>query len=163
MCCPRCYWLRLQFFLFINIAIPLQMIFTSWMNIRFRHTMYFVIYGIKTRPLNKRTWLDYHIFPYPKGLGIMCRLKNFLPTDTLRILYNSLILPHLQYSILSWGFKRGRLEKLQKRTIRIISNTKYNSHTDPLFKKLNLLKLKDLFELNVLKLFYKFKNNSLPF
>ena len=98
-----------------------------------------------------------------RTLGIMCRLKNFLPTDILRILYNSLILPHLQYSILSWGFKRGRLEKLHKRAIRIISNTKYNSHTDPLFKKLNLLKLKDLFELNVLKLFYKFKNNSLPF
>ena len=98
-----------------------------------------------------------------RTLGIMCRLKNFLPTDILRILYNSLILPHLQYSILSWGFKRGRLEKLQKRAIRIISNIKYNSHTDPLFKKLNLLKLKDPFELNVLKLFYKFKNNSLPF
>ena len=89
--------------------------------------------------------------------------EEFLTNDILRILYNSLILPHLQYSILSCGFKRGRLEKLQKRAIRIISNTKYNSHTDPLFKKLNLLKLKDLFELNVLKLFYKFKNNSLPF
>ena len=70
---------------------------------------------------------------------MMCRLKNYLANDILRILYDSLILPHLQYSILSWGFKRGRLEKLEKRTIRIISNTKYNSHTDPLFKKLNLL------------------------
>ena len=98
-----------------------------------------------------------------RTLGIMCRLKNFLPTHVLRILYNSMILPHLQYSILSWGFKPGRLDKLQKRAVRIISNSKYNSHTDPIFKKLNLLKLKDLFELNVLKLFYKYKNNILPF
>ena len=86
----------------------------------------------------------------------MCRLKNFLRTHILRLLYNSMILPHLQYWILSWGFK-------QKRAVRILSNSKYNSHTDPIFKKLNLLKLKDLFELNVLKLFYKYKNNILPF
>ena len=98
-----------------------------------------------------------------RTLGIMCRLKNFLPTHVLRIFYDSMILPHLQYSILSWGFKTGRLDKLQKRAVRILSNSKYNSHTDPIFKKLNLLKLKDLFEFNVLKLFYKYKNNILPF
>ena len=92
----------------------------------------------------------------------MCRLKNFLPTHILRLLYNSLILPHLQYSILAWGFKMGRLEKLQKRAVRIITRSKYNSHTDPLFKKLNLLKVNDLFETNVLKLYYKYQNKTLP-
>ena len=98
-----------------------------------------------------------------RTLGIMCRLKNFLPTHVLRILYNSLILPHLQYSILAWGFRMGRLDKLQKRAVRIITRSKYNSHTDPLFRKLNLFKAKDLFELNVLKLFYKCKKKSLHF
>ena len=98
-----------------------------------------------------------------RTLGIMCRLKNFLPTHVLRILYNSLIFPHLQYSILAWGFRMGRLDKLQKRAVRIITRSKYNSHTDPLFRKFNLLKAKDLFELNVLKLFYKYKKKSLPF
>ena len=93
----------------------------------------------------------------------MCCLKNFLPTHVLRILYNSLILPHLQSSILAWGFSMGRLDKLQKRAIRIITRSKYNSHTDPLFRKLNLLEAKYLFELNVLKLFYKYKKKSLPF
>ena len=34
-----------------------------------------------------------------RTLGVMCRLKNFLPLHVLRILYNSLILPHLQYGI----------------------------------------------------------------
>ena len=98
-----------------------------------------------------------------RTLGIMCRLKKKLPAHIIRILYNSLIHLHLQYSILAWGFKMGRLEKLQKRTVRIISCSKYNSHTDPLFKNLNLLKLKDLFELNVLKLYYKYRKNILPF
>ena len=69
-------------------------------------------------------------------LGIMCRLKKCLPTDILRISYNSLILPHLQYWVLFWCFEMGRLDKLQKRAVLIISNSRYNSHTDPLFKKL---------------------------
>ena len=51
----------------------------------------------------------------------------------------------------------GRLDKLQKRAVGIITRSKYNSHTDPLFRKLNLPKAKDLLELNVLKLFYKYK------
>ena len=80
-----------------------------------------------------------------RTLGVMCRLKNFLPLHVLRILYNSLILPHLQYGILTWGFCLGRLEKLQKRSVRIITRSKYNAHTDPLFKSLNLLKLKDIY------------------
>ena len=74
----------------------------------------------------------------------MCRVTNFLPTHVHRILYNPLILPHHQYSIFAWGFIMGRLDKLQKRA-------KCNSHADPLFRKLNLLKAKDLFALNVLK------------
>ena len=48
-----------------------------------------------------------------RTLGIMNRLKRFLPTNVLRLIYNSLILPYFQYSILTWGFKVGRLEKLQ--------------------------------------------------
>ena len=70
-----------------------------------------------------------------RTLGVMCRLKNFLPSHILRMLYNSLVLPHLQYSILTWGFKASRLEKLQKRALRIITRSKYNAHTEPLFKK----------------------------
>ena len=93
----------------------------------------------------------------------MCCSKKNLPAHILRILYNSLIFPHLQYSILAWGFKMDRLEKWQKRTVRIISCSKYNSHTGPLFKNLNLLKLNDFFELNVLKLYYKHRKNILPF
>ena len=40
-----------------------------------------------------------------RTLGIMNRLKRFLPEKLLRLIYNSLILPYFQYSILTWGFK----------------------------------------------------------
>ena len=95
-------------------------------------------------------------------IGVLCRLKNYLPKHILRTIYNSLILPHLQYAVLTWGFKMGRAELSQKRAMRVITSSKYNAHTEPLFKQLNLLKVNDIFELTALKLFYKLKKNYLP-
>ena len=49
-----------------------------------------------------------------RSLGVMNRLKRYLPQNILRTIYNSLILPHINYSILVWGFKSSRISKLQK-------------------------------------------------
>ena len=93
---------------------------------------------------------------------IMCKLKRIWPQNILKILYNSLILPHLQYCILSWGFKSDRIFKLQKRAVRIITCSKYNAHTEPLLKTLNLLKIEDIMKTKALKLYYRYKQNELP-
>ena len=97
-----------------------------------------------------------------RSLGVIRRLKRFLPSHILRLLYNSLILPHLQYATLTWGFKTSRLAQLQKRAIRIISLSKYNAHTEPIFKQLKLLKLEDIFKTKALIFYYKFKQNTIP-
>ena len=97
-----------------------------------------------------------------RSLGIINSLKNILPRTILLTLYNSLILPHLQYSILCWGFNTGRVGTLQKRAIRLITRNKYNSHTEPIFKQLGLLKLEDIFHLSMLKFYYKLQKNTLP-
>ena len=97
-----------------------------------------------------------------RSIGVLNRLNKFLPITILKILYNALILPHFQFSILTWGFSPGRLNKLQKRAIRVITNSKYNAHEEPLLKRLNLLRLSDIFKINLLKMFFKFKHNQLP-
>ena len=98
-----------------------------------------------------------------KICGALSKLKYFLPSFTLRLLYNSLILPHLTFSILNWGFNNcNRLKILQKRAIRHISLSKHYSHVTPLFKKLNLLSLDDIFIHSCLKFLFKSSNNSLP-
>ena len=97
-----------------------------------------------------------------RGLGIMSRLKRFLPPNILRLIYNSLILPHLQYGIMIWGSKSGRVEKLQKRAIRILCNSKYNAHTDPLFKKLNLLRLSDIYKTRLIRFYYRYVKGKVP-
>jgi hypothetical protein len=94
--------------------------------------------------------------------GVLNRLKHFISTDILRTLYNSLALPHLNYGILLWGSKQQRIFKMQKKLIRIITNSKYNAHTDPLFKKLQILKIADIYASSKYKLYHKHVNNKLP-
>ena len=97
-----------------------------------------------------------------RSIGILNKLKRFLPQVTLCLLYSSLVLSHLNYGILAWGYQTERLFKLQKKAVRLISLGKFNSHTDPFFKKLHLLKIKDIHKLQELKFYYKLKNNQLP-
>ena len=49
-----------------------------------------------------------------------------------------------------------------KSSIRIISKSKYNSHSDPIFKQLEILKVPDDKKLQELIFFHKFKNTNLP-
>ena len=97
-----------------------------------------------------------------KTLGILNKLKHTLPEHILKLIYNSLILPRIYYCNLAWGHKPDRIIQLQKKTVRIITKSKYNSHTEPLFKKLNLLTVKDIHTLSKLKFFFKLENNLLP-
>ena len=90
------------------------------------------------------------------------RIKHILPTQTRVLLYNSLILPHINYCIMAWGYQSNRMFKLQKRAIRIVANSKYNAHTEPLFKLYRILKLSDVLVLQTMKVYHKFKNKELP-
>ena len=62
-------------------------------------------------------------------MGTLNRIKHILPTQTRVILYNSLILPHINYCIMAWGYQSNRMFKLQKRAIIIVANSTYNAHT----------------------------------
>jgi len=101
-----------------------------------------------------------------RSLFAMKQAKVFLPKESLRTLYFSLINSHIAYGILAWGnAKHDILNKthlLQKRALRAIHNTRYNSHTDPLFKQERILKLSDLHELEVLLFMHDYTNGKLP-
>ena len=97
-----------------------------------------------------------------RSIGILYRLRNYLPLSTMTSLYYSLVFPYLNYCIQIWGgtyqSHLNRLEILQKRTIRIVNNAQYYSHTLPLFKSSFVLKLSDVYRFNVAV--YMFKNRS---
>ena len=101
-----------------------------------------------------------------RALFTIRQLKFTLPKETLRTLYFTLIHPHLTYGILAWGNAKVNLlhktELLQKRALRIIHNKRFNSHTDPLFKQSGILKLNDLYQLEVMLFMHDYSHNKLP-
>lgn len=82
--------------------------------------------------------------------GAINRVKKFLPPSTLKILYNSLILPHLQFGLAAWGGCSGQNKKriisIQKRAIRTVSKSYFTSHTEPRMKSLGILRLEELYK-----------------
>ena len=83
-----------------------------------------------------------------KTVGILYRLKGFVPCNVLVSLYYSLAYPYLLYANVVWGGTcQVHLEPLvilQKRIIRIVTNADYYAHTEPLFKTSSILKISDL-------------------
>ena len=56
----------------------------------------------------------------------------------------------MTYGIMAWG--NGdvvKIANMQTKIVRIINNKGYTAHTDPLLKKSEILKLKDLYECEV--------------
>ena len=82
----------------------------------------------------------------------------------LQTLYNSLIASCINYGLLLWGVESNRIELLQKKAIRLITNNSYmyTAHTTPLFIELGLLKIQDMFKLKLSKFYYKLSSNLLP-
>jgi len=97
-----------------------------------------------------------------KVIGILKRLNKYIPTTVLLLIYNSLFLSHLNYSILTWGFSCKHIFALQKKAVRLICCAKFNAHTDPLFKKLSILKVQDIFQLRAIKFYFRYVQNQLP-
>ena len=100
---------------------------------------------------NKLTW-KYHINTICKtmsrNIGVINKLKLYLLSSILVMLYSSLILPYLNYGILVWGnTHQSLLDKLlllQKKSLRIIFNLHTRAHTDDLFFNNKILKIKDI-------------------
>ena len=105
-----------------------------------------------------------------QSIGVIKRVRKILPLAALKSLYSALILSHLTYGIKLWGqdFQTETKAKqhaafiIQKRAVRFITRNKYFSHTSPLFKENNLLKLPDIYRIQCLKLYHKIENEQVP-
>ena len=74
-----------------------------------------------------------------KSIFLLNRAKHVLNVKSLQTLYNSIVLPHLNYCCELWGNTyKSRLTNivlLQKRAIRIVHGAQYRDHTNELFLK----------------------------
>ena len=84
-----------------------------------------------------------------KVIGIINKIKHTLSTDHLKLLYQSLIQPYLNYCCIVWaGHKKNTslttLYKLQKRSVRVVLLRSYHDHSEPFFRELKLLSIYQL-------------------
>ena len=74
-----------------------------------------------------------------KTLYALKMSKNKLSNNSLYLLYFALFHSHLVYANIIWSCTDSStinsIFKLQKKAIRLISGSKFNAHTEPLFKK----------------------------
>ena len=118
---------------------------------------------------DKLTW-KFHINELRKKLnrsiGIMYKLKTYCSEYTLKSIYFSLIHSYISYGISVWGtaslIYTNQIRILQKKAIRIITNSDYLAHTKPLFKHLNILNFDDMIVHQFASLMWDHDHKLLP-
>ena len=115
------------------------------------------------------TWkkhIDFLCNKIAKIIGVLYRVKFYLPRSILLLLYNSLIFSTLSYCNIVWGNTfttyLNRLYILQKKAIRLITSTGYSSNVNKLFNKLNILTVFDIYRHQLGIFMFKINNNMLP-
>jgi hypothetical protein len=100
------------------------------------------------------------------AVGLLCKLRHYVDTKTLRGLYFNLFHSHLLYGSVVWGHasqdELKKLYRLQKRAVKIITFADLHDSASPLFHRLGILKLKDAIQLRQCELIYDWTNNHLP-
>ena len=116
--------------------------------------------------LSWRYHIDYISSKISKGVGIMARLSNSVPTSTLLKINRSLIEPYIFYGLIAWGqAANSSLNKiliLQKRALRLMYFSDRRAHAIPLFVRSSVLPLNMLYFKYSAILMHDITNNRAP-
>ena len=81
----------------------------------------------------------------------------------MHTLYLTIVHSHLNYGLHIWGSSNsiGKVFVSQKKSLRIINNKTYNSHTEPLFKNSEILNVNDQYKFIVQIFMYQLEYDTL--
>ena len=97
---------------------------------------------------------------------MLSKIRYYTTSDQLLSIYHSIFASHMTYGCQVWGHSPtntyiDKIQVLQNNALRLISFAPdYKDHTTPIFKKLNLLKIKDLITLKNVLLIHDFFNKN---
>ena len=118
---------------------------------------------------NKLNWsehIKYTTKKISKGIGIIIKARKLFNQDTLLTLYNTMVLPFISYCIHVWGKSATthleKIHRIQKKIIRIICGVRPRTHTQPLFEKLKVMTVYQLYQYYVGVFMYKLHKDNLP-
>ena len=101
------------------------------------------------KKLNFSKHINHVVGKVSRHAGILYKVKDFLTPHAKLTYYNSFVLPYISYNIVHWGGTNAThlkpLITVQKRIIRTMVNAKARDHTKPLFFRLKILTVNDLY------------------
>ena len=101
-----------------------------------------------------------------KAIGIMSKLRHLFPSSTLLQLYYALFHPHILYELPLWGNTFSsylqKIQRLQNKAIRIITNSNNRATVVPYLREHGILKISDLYQFEIAKIMHQFSTQSLP-
>lgn len=116
------------------------------------------------KKLNWKPYLNLIKNKLSNGCWALNKLKKYLNQDAMKTIYYGLIYQRLQYCISCWGgvapTNLKKLAVLQKRAVRIITGSHWQTSSSPLFKNLGLLKLNEIYKLQLAKIMYRINNDT---
>ena len=93
-------------------------------------------------------------------------LKHIVPYKCKKPLYFAYIYSRIQYGIELYGHatnnRFSKLQKMQNRVLKILYGLDWDTSTNLIHKNLDLLKLNDIFKLQILQFVHRFDNGLLP-
>ena len=116
--------------------------------------------------LTFKSHIEYVAKKISLSIGFMYRGKDLMDIKQLKLLYNTIVLPHYSYCSLVWGINfvthLKRLCLLQKRAARVILGLRYTEPVSHRFGEIGLSPLFELINMKCMILIYKIHAGLTP-
>ena len=116
--------------------------------------------------LSWKEHINYILTKISRSVGLISKLRHFIPRHTLLTIYQALIVPYISYGLTVWGqtssFLLNKILILQKRALRFIYSTKRDQHAIPLFIDAKVLPLQFMYFECISSLMYDVRNKVAP-
>ena len=116
--------------------------------------------------LSWKTHIKKTLLKLSRAIGLLAKIRHYVPKETLKNIYYALFHSHLQYAAIVWGQDKSQLamkiQTLQNKALRIINFKNTRDSANPLFLESKILKFDDVVKLQSCLLAYSFAHKTLP-
>ena len=115
--------------------------------------------------LKWREHITFAIDKISRAMGMLKYTKKHLPLETVKNIYTSIVEPHFKNCCSMWGCGETLLDKLQKlqdRAARIVTNSSYDALSLPVIQSLEWLTIKEIIVFETALTVYKSLHGLAP-
>ena len=98
--------------------------------------------------------------------GMLAKARHYVPEPELKNIYHAIFSSHILYGSQIWTTKlisvTDKISRLQKSAMRIMTFSEFRAHSEPLFKRLEILKFLDSIAINNCSFVYDYFHKNLP-